>query len=148
MTFWKSLSCSGYPSQITHDHQWMNSLDKRLVENFTTEKLILSKAIDKTQHAKRKTVRHYVPSDRTQMKQNSSFRRRGFIFPQCMPLIPTFGRQREADYSEFQASLVYKLNLEQPVLHTKKPCLKKTKTTTKSNKTNKKRKLEYNQSIQ
>jgi hypothetical protein len=33
----------------------------------------------------------------------------------CTPLIPTLGRQRQADFSEFQDSLVY----------TEKPCLKK-----------------------
>jgi hypothetical protein len=33
-----------------------------------------------------------------------------------VPLIPALGRQRQADLCEFKASLVYKLNPEQPEL--------------------------------
>jgi hypothetical protein len=50
-------------------------------------------------------------------------------------LIPVFGRQRQGDLCEFEASLVYKASLEQPgLVHTEKCCVEK------QNKTKQKRK--------
>ncbi|EGV91257.1 hypothetical protein I79_026099 [Cricetulus griseus] len=55
-----------------------------------------------------------------------------------MPLIPALGKQRQADLSEFKASLVYKVSFRTArTANTEKLCLK-----IQNNKTNKKKKME------
>jgi hypothetical protein len=41
-----------------------------------------------------------------------------------MPLIPTLRRQRKADFFEFKASMVYRVNSRTARAVEKKPCLK------------------------
>lgn len=52
----------------------------------------------------------------------------------CIPLIPTFERQRHADHWEFETSLVYIMSSDQPELHSE--ILGKTKQNKNKNKTN------------
>ena len=44
-----------------------------------------------------------------------------------MPLMPALRRQRQADLCKVETSLNFRLVPGQPGLHTKKPCLGKTK---------------------
>ena len=50
-----------------------------------------------------------------------------------MPLIPTFGRQRQADLSEFEASLVYRVSSRTSRAIQRNP-VSKNKTKNKTNK--------------
>jgi hypothetical protein len=44
------------------------------------------------------------------------------------PLIPAIGKQMQVDFSEFEASLVYRDEFQDSQGHTEKPCLEKQKT--------------------
>ena len=57
-----------------------------------------------------------------------------------MPLIPTFGRQRQADLSEFEASLVYRVSSRTSRATQRNPVSKKTRKKKTANKENKEKK--------